>query len=74
MIFKHSWPSLRFVHIIFSFLLVFPNFFSGIDGFEVHTLLPSQPDEMSCFQSELVKKHIIFTAETHNFPTGKIAS
>ncbi|GAB1598507.1 phosphoribosylformylglycinamidine synthase-like [Argonauta hians] len=44
---------------------------SAIDGFEVHALLPEDSSKASPFiVKEKQKRHIIFTAETHNFPTG----
>ncbi|XP_056013260.1 phosphoribosylformylglycinamidine synthase-like isoform X2 [Ostrea edulis] len=44
---------------------------SAIKGYETTVLVPSDttvPSAMS--EMENVKRHIIFTAETHNFPTG----
>ncbi|XP_036360685.1 phosphoribosylformylglycinamidine synthase isoform X3 [Octopus sinensis] len=44
---------------------------SAIDGFEVSVLLPEDSSKASPFVvKEKQKRHIIFTAETHNFPTG----
>ncbi len=43
---------------------------SAIDGCRVRTILPEQPGRPSRFKETNVKYHIIFTAETHNFPSG----
>ncbi|XP_013775533.1 phosphoribosylformylglycinamidine synthase-like isoform X1 [Limulus polyphemus] len=43
---------------------------SAILGYEVTELFPSDTTESSVFQTRSEKQHIIFTAETHNFPTG----
>ncbi|XP_060065152.1 phosphoribosylformylglycinamidine synthase-like [Ylistrum balloti] len=44
---------------------------SGIKGFDVEVLQPSDPTKPSpMVHSKEKKRHIIFTAETHNFPTG----
>ncbi|ODN01910.1 Phosphoribosylformylglycinamidine synthase [Orchesella cincta] len=43
---------------------------SAIIGYPVRNLLPTNVTEPSPFQVKSSNKHIIFTAETHNFPTG----
>ncbi|XP_011311335.1 phosphoribosylformylglycinamidine synthase [Fopius arisanus] len=43
---------------------------SAIEGFAVDTLVPNATDTCSVLTVEMLKKHLIFTAETHNFPTG----
>lgn len=43
---------------------------SGIEGREVESLFPTDPTQASAYQRLLSKRHVIFTAETHNFPTG----
>ncbi|KAL3879788.1 hypothetical protein ACJMK2_032071, partial [Sinanodonta woodiana] len=44
---------------------------SGIVGYEVSVLKPQDPTEASSMaETPFQKRHIIFTAETHNFPTG----
>lgn len=43
---------------------------SAIEGFEVSILMPTIPFEGNYFKVVNGKRHIIFTAETHNFPTG----
>ncbi|MGH0142820.1 UNVERIFIED_CONTAM: hypothetical protein FKN15_076654 [Acipenser sinensis] len=43
---------------------------SGIEGREVESLFPTDPTQASAYQRLPSKRHVIFTAETHNFPTG----
>ncbi|XP_038056272.1 phosphoribosylformylglycinamidine synthase-like [Patiria miniata] len=44
---------------------------SAIQGYRVQTLLPETPGiGASSFRKQEAERHIIFTAETHNFPTG----
>ena len=43
---------------------------SAIKGFEMKTLRPNNTGAPSSFSVEQTKQHLIFTAETHNFPTG----
>ena len=44
----------------------------GVLEYNVNVLLPKDPSEASeMTEIQQVKRHIIFTAETHNFPTGK---
>jgi len=43
---------------------------SAIKGYTVQNFLPTKMTETSAFQVEEKNRHIIFTAETHNFPTG----
>ncbi|XP_058807082.1 phosphoribosylformylglycinamidine synthase [Phymastichus coffea] len=43
---------------------------SAIKGFEAKTLRPNRTDVSSSFKIDDTKQHLIFTAETHNFPTG----
>jgi hypothetical protein len=43
---------------------------SAIEGFKVKLLHPSDSKEASSFKLVVSKVHLIFTAETHNFPTG----
>lgn len=43
---------------------------SAIEGFEVHNFRPENPGKPSAFKTSKAKSHLIFTAETHNFPTG----
>ncbi|XP_014382443.1 phosphoribosylformylglycinamidine synthase [Alligator sinensis] len=43
---------------------------SGIQGRAVLALWPSDPTRPSPFEKRTTMRHVIFTAETHNFPTG----
>ncbi len=43
---------------------------SAIRGFPIRTLLPADPGSPSPFVARDVRYDIIFTAETHNFPSG----
>ncbi|XP_052276735.1 phosphoribosylformylglycinamidine synthase-like isoform X2 [Dreissena polymorpha] len=43
---------------------------SGIQGFDVEIIRPNNPAEPSQMMMKREMRHIIFTAETHNFPTG----
>ncbi|KAL7977699.1 hypothetical protein Chor_009648 [Crotalus horridus] len=43
---------------------------SAIQGREVLSLWPSDPSKASPFEKRTSTRHVIFTAETHNFPTG----
>ncbi|XP_006863468.1 PREDICTED: phosphoribosylformylglycinamidine synthase [Chrysochloris asiatica] len=43
---------------------------SAIRGKEVRFLRPEDPTQPSCFQEQQGLRHVVFTAETHNFPTG----
>ncbi|XP_024420604.1 phosphoribosylformylglycinamidine synthase [Desmodus rotundus] len=43
---------------------------SAIWGKEVQFLRPEDPTQPSCFRQQQGLRHVVFTAETHNFPTG----
>ncbi|KAM4575374.1 phosphoribosylformylglycinamidine synthase [Fundulus diaphanus] len=43
---------------------------SGIRGRELQCLYPADPSEASPYGTRRSVRHVIFTAETHNFPTG----
>lgn len=43
---------------------------SAIKGFETELLRPNFTDRPSSFRVDKSNQHLIFTAETHNFPTG----
>lgn len=43
---------------------------SSIRGFKVRTIIPEHPRKTSHFKETSVSYDIIFTAETHNFPSG----
>lgn len=65
----------RFVQIInlptvkylFNFLILC---FSAIKGFKVKQIKPTKSTGPSSFTSKLSNLNLVFTAETHNFPTG----
>lgn len=44
---------------------------SAIKGYTVPVMFPAETSEASPLELEDCTRHIIFTAETHNFPTGK---
>lgn len=43
---------------------------SAIEGFQIPVLRPVETHKSSHFDLKDLKQHLIFTAETHNFPTG----
>ncbi len=43
---------------------------SAIRGYTTRTIVPTRPGEPSPFAAADLDYHIIFTAETHNFPSG----
>ena len=43
---------------------------SAIRGYRIRTILPENPGRFSRLKEAAVKYHLIFTAETHNFPSG----
>jgi phosphoribosylformylglycinamidine synthase len=43
---------------------------SAIEGYRIKTILPENPGRYSRFEKSTVKYDLIFTAETHNFPSG----
>ena len=51
-------------------IIAFKDNSSGIRGRDIFTLLPESPGAPSPFTRRKLPYHIIFTAETHNFPTG----
>jgi phosphoribosylformylglycinamidine synthase len=51
-------------------IIAFKDNSSAIRGYEIWTLTPEHPGRPSCFKNAKFDYHIIFTAETHNFPTG----
>ncbi len=51
-------------------LIAFRDNSSAIRGYEISSLVPRTPGNPSPYVEEGLKYHIIFTAETHNFPTG----
>lgn len=51
-------------------IIAFHDNSSAVKGFEVWTILPQFPGLASAFVKKHLYYHIIFTAETHNFPSG----
>jgi phosphoribosylformylglycinamidine synthase len=51
-------------------IIAFNDNSSGMKGYDCWTIVPGQPGTPVPFKKEKVQYHIIFTAETHNFPTG----
>ncbi|MHB1351040.1 MAG: phosphoribosylformylglycinamidine synthase [Desulfobulbaceae bacterium] len=51
-------------------VIAFKDNSSAVAGHEIHTILPSEPGSPSPFTPATATFHVIFTAETHNFPTG----
>src|SRR3989337_147975 len=51
-------------------IIAFKDNSSAIRGYEIWTLIPEHPGRPSCFNNSKFHYHLIFTAETHNFPTG----
>ena len=43
---------------------------SVIKGYQIHTILPQNPGACSSFALKQCNYHILFTAETHNYPSG----
>ncbi len=51
-------------------VIAFKDNSSAIRGYDIRTIIPERPDKPSRFKDSRLNYHIIFTAETHNFPTG----
>ena len=51
-------------------VIAFKDNSSAIRGYECWTIIPEMPGRPAPFGKKDVFYHIIFTAETHNFPTG----
>jgi phosphoribosylformylglycinamidine synthase len=51
-------------------IIAFKDNSSGIRGRDIYTIVPDNPGKPSAFAMRRLPYHIIFTAETHNFPTG----
>jgi len=43
---------------------------SAIKGYQIETIIPKKPGYVSNFKKDTFTYNIIFTAETHNFPSG----
>lgn len=44
---------------------------SAIKGVELECVYPKDPSQASAYDTRRTLRHVIFTAETHNFPTGR---
>jgi phosphoribosylformylglycinamidine synthase len=51
-------------------VIAFKDNSSSIRGYEIDTITPEEPGKPSRFRRERLNYDIIFTAETHNFPSG----
>jgi phosphoribosylformylglycinamidine synthase len=51
-------------------IIAFKDNSSAIRGFRVNSIMPSKPGLPSSFTNKNAFYHLIFTAETHNFPSG----
>ncbi len=51
-------------------VIAFKDNSSSIKGYDIRTIIPEHPGKPSCFVKTSLNYHIIFTAETHNFPSG----
>ncbi len=51
-------------------VIAFKDNSSAIRGYKISTIVPDKPGQPCRFKKENLLYHIIFTAETHNFPTG----
>jgi len=51
-------------------IIAFKDNSSGMKGYDCWTIVPGHPGKPAPFEMQKVQYHIIFTAETHNFPTG----
>lgn len=44
---------------------------SAIKGVQLECVFPKDPSQASAYDTRRTLRHVIFTAETHNFPTGQ---
>jgi phosphoribosylformylglycinamidine synthase len=51
-------------------VIAFSDNSSAIRGYDITTIIPEVPGKPTAFRETKRKYHIIFTAETHNFPSG----
>ncbi len=51
-------------------VIAFKDNSSAIRGYKIHTIMPESPEKPSPLKEKELTYHLIFTAETHNFPTG----
>lgn len=60
--------NLFYFYCLFIYLCIFN--FSAINGFKVKQIKPKMTTGPSFYTSEILNLNLVFTAETHNFPTG----
>ncbi len=51
-------------------VIAFKDNSSAISGYDICSIIPEDPRKPTPFKKRRLKYHLIFTAETHNFPTG----
>jgi len=51
-------------------IIAFSDNSSAIRGYQIRTILPGNPGKPSPFIATKCRYHILFTAETHNYPSG----
>ncbi len=51
-------------------IIAFSDNSSAIQGYKIWTIMPQHPGTCSPFISKQCNYHILFTAETHNYPSG----
>ncbi|MBI5577265.1 MAG: phosphoribosylformylglycinamidine synthase [Deltaproteobacteria bacterium] len=51
-------------------MIAFRDNSSAIRGYRIRTIIPENPGRFSRLKETAVRYHLIFTAETHNFPSG----
>jgi phosphoribosylformylglycinamidine synthase len=51
-------------------VIAFSDNSSAIEGYRIWTIMPRQPGKCSPFITKQCHYHILFTAETHNYPSG----
>ncbi|HEX7363764.1 MAG TPA: AIR synthase-related protein, partial [Dehalococcoidia bacterium] len=51
-------------------VIAFSDNSSAIQGYKIWTIIPREPGSSSPFVPEPCTYHIVFTAETHNYPSG----
>jgi phosphoribosylformylglycinamidine synthase len=51
-------------------VIAFKDNSSSISGYDIETIIPEKPGNTCRFQKTNLKYDLIFTAETHNFPSG----
>ncbi len=51
-------------------IIAFSDNSSAIQGYRIQTVAPQRPGTCSAFASKQFDYHLLFTAETHNYPSG----